>query len=58
MKGRILKMKKFKKMILALCVIYAVAYMLNHMVSSGIQNYRIKNDYEKAKIESYNKSFY
>lgn len=51
-------MKKLKKIILALCVIYAAAYMLNHIVSSGIENYRIKNAYEKAKIESYNKSFY
>lgn len=46
-------MKKLKKMILALCVVYAAAYMINYMVVGSIENYQIKNAYEKNKIESY-----
>lgn len=46
-------MKKLKKCLIVLCVVYAAAYMLNHIVTSGIENYRIKNAYEKNKIESY-----
>lgn len=44
---------KRKHMLLIILVAYAIAYIL----VAGAENYKIKNEYEKQKIESYNKEW-
>ena len=40
-----------KHMLLIILVAYVIAYLL----VAGSENYKVKNEYEKAKIESYYK---
>lgn len=42
-----------KQFVLLLLIGYVIAYLL----VAGVENYRVKNEYEQAKIESYNKEW-
>ena len=42
-----------KQFILLLLIGYVIAYL----IVDGVENYTVKNEYEKTKIESYNKEW-
>lgn len=47
-------MKRLEKIGILLCICYIVAYIL----AAGIDNFRIKNDYEQQKMETYEQIYY
>ena len=47
-------MKRLKKAFIILCICYVVAYIL----AAGIDNFRTKNEYEKQKMQTYERMYY
>ena len=47
-------MKRLEKLGLILCICYLAAYIL----AAGIDNFRTKNEYEKQKMQTYERMYY
>lgn len=47
-------MKRLEKAFIILCICYVVAYIL----AAGIDNFRIKNEFEKQKLIRYEQLYY